>query len=113
MHHGVIKGAMLALLLISAPTAADAQPAADRADPSIAGARSGDEALPQVPRAPLRIAPHRPAEADQAGAETVLVGAVRVDGAVALPPAVFAPAIEPFLGRPLSPTDLRGLATEV
>jgi hemolysin activation/secretion protein len=113
MHHGVIKGAMLALLLILAPAAAHAQPAADRADPSIAGARNGDEPLPQAPNSPLRIAPHPPAAADQAGAETVLVGAVRVEGAVALPPAAFAPAIEPFLGRPLTPADLRGLATEI
>jgi hemolysin activation/secretion protein len=44
---------------------------------------------------------------------SVLVGAVHVEGAMTLPAAAFAPAIEPFLGRQLDPTQLRELADAV
>lgn len=46
-------------------------------------------------------------------AGSVFVAAIRVDGAQALPPEAFADAIEPYLGRTLSPADLRALTTAV
>jgi hemolysin activation/secretion protein len=123
MHHGVIKRALFALLLILAPAAAHADPSnaahpgpsgADRADPSIAGGRPGDERPdPARPRPSLRMAPDQPAEAQNGPEESILIGAVRVEGATALAPAVFAPAIEAYLGRPLGPAELRSLATDV
>jgi hemolysin activation/secretion protein len=42
-----------------------------------------------------------------------LVGAVQVDGAVELEPAIFAPAIEPFLGRELGAAELERLAGNI
>lgn len=48
-----------------------------------------------------------------AGSSGVLVGAVRIEGASALSVAVFAPAIERYMGRPLGPAELRQLAGDV
>jgi hemolysin activation/secretion protein len=58
--------------------------------------------------------PAVPAQRDAAApGEIVVAGAIRVEGATELAPATFAPAIEPYLGRPLSPDDLRALARDV
>ena len=46
-------------------------------------------------------------------AEIVVAGAIRIDGATELPPAAFASAIEPYLGRPLGPDDLRALTRDI
>src|SRR5688500_13842140 len=89
MHHGVIKGAMLALLLIIAPAAAHARPASDGATPN------------------------RPEPAAGPSAGSIVIAAVRVEGAGTLSEASFAAAVEPYLHRPLLPADLRGLATEI
>lgn len=96
-----------------AAMADEVQNPVDRADPSVV-----EEQLRQseAHRQPIREAPAPLAPAADQGApagEPVLVGAIRVDGAVALPPAAFAPAIEPYLGRPLGPEELRALTRDV
>src|SRR4051794_30003276 len=115
MHHGVKRAGMLAALLLGLVPAqgAVAQGQSGRADPSLMREEMRDErSAPAPARQPLRI---QPLEAGSAGAAvgSVLVGAVHVEGAVALPAAAFGPAIEPFLGRQLGPADLRTLATAI
>jgi hemolysin activation/secretion protein len=108
---------MLAALLLglvpSAVTAAQGQ--ADRADPSRIREEMRQEQPPPSPaRQPLRIQPSEPGSSGAAAAiGSVLVGAVHVEGAVALSPGAFGPAIEPFLGRQLGPAELRQLATAI
>jgi len=114
MLHGVKTGALLAglvLLLAPGPGLA-AQSPADRADPSVVQRELRDER--PLPSNDLQT-PIEQNEAAPAAAsgETILVGAIRVEGATMLPPAAFAPAIEPWLGRPLGEADLSALATAV
>ena len=117
MVHGVKKAGMLAgLLLALIPAAVAAQGQADRADPSRLREEMmrQEQTAPLPARQPLHIEPAEPALPGAAAAiGSVLVGAVHVEGAVALPPAAFGPAIEPFLGRQLGPAGLRQLATAI
>jgi hemolysin activation/secretion protein len=115
MLHGVTKGALLAaLLLILVPGGADAeQSPADRADVSVIRDELGEEPPAPSDRSPSLRVEGSDAAPQAAGGDAMLVGAIRVEGATLLTPAAFAPAIEPYLGRPLGPSDLRGLATDV
>ena len=110
---------LLAILLVagcaawSGVAAAQTPPnSADRADPGLAREQRGDNDLaPARSEAPAVAAPEiRGAET---GGAAVTAGAIRVEGAVALSPADFAPAIEPYLGRPLDPADLRALTRDI
>lgn len=85
----------------------------DRADPSVVERQLGAEE--RRPQAPTTTLPSAPARGDAAMPEgpPILAGAIRVDGATMLRPADFAAAIEPYLGRPLGPEDLRALARDV
>jgi hemolysin activation/secretion protein len=113
MLHGVKQAGMVAAFVLGLiPTAVLAQSQADRADPSHMRQEMRDLPAPPPPvRQPLRLQQGQAAEPGAIG--TVLVGAVHVDGIVALPASAFGPAIEPFLGRQLSPTELRDLATAI
>jgi hemolysin activation/secretion protein len=104
--------AALTLALCSPALATETQPPVDRSDPAIAVQESG-ETDTQRPARPER--PDISAEAPQGPvpAQTVIAGAIRVEGAAVLPAAAFAPAIEPYLGRELSPEDLRRLAGDI
>jgi hemolysin activation/secretion protein len=100
-------------LLLAVPTAAASQTQVDQADPFVVEDQLGaDERQPQsrpdtaLPAAPARRGAEPPAE-------IVVAGAIRIDGATELPPAAFAAAIEPYLGRPLGPEDLRALTRDV
>jgi hemolysin activation/secretion protein len=101
------------VLLAGMPAAAQERPESDRSDPSIIQR----ELEPREPR-PERVQPNvrvntpSRAEAAPAGAQLV-AGAIRVRGASRLPAAAFAPAIEPFLGRPLGQAELVELATAI
>jgi hemolysin activation/secretion protein len=114
MFHGVMRVTALALsLLILAPCAAHAaQSPADRADPSVAREQLNQE---RVTPANARQAPRieQSAPGSLAAFAPFVVGAVRVEGATMLRPSVFAPAIEPYLGRELGPAELRALATDI
>lgn len=104
---------LAALLLAFSPTAVSAQSQTDRADPSLMRHELGEERTAPAPtRAPLRLQPQTEAGSSSA-IGTVPVGAVHVEGAVALPASAFGPAIEPFLGRQLGPAELRQLADAV
>lgn len=116
MLHGVKRAGMLAALLLGfMPAAALAQSAIDRADPSVMRQQMEEsQRLPTPTRAPAAVAvPVRLNTAPVGAVSTVLVGAVHVEGNVALPASAFGPAIEPFLGRQLSPAGLADLANAV
>ena len=110
-RHTLLAGAALA-----APAAAfadPAQPPVDRADPSVVERQLGNEE--RSPPPPATSLPAAPAQREAAAPEgpPIVAGAIRVDGATMVPPAAFAAAIEPYLGRPLGPDDLRALAGDI
>jgi hemolysin activation/secretion protein len=114
-----LRPALLAgAALLAAGGAGAAEPLqnpVDRADPSVVERQLGNEERRlQPPPAPLPAAP-APARGDAAVPEgsPIVAGAIRIDGATALPPSAFAAAIEPWLGRPLGPDELRALARDV
>jgi hemolysin activation/secretion protein len=84
----------------------------DQADPSVV-----EEELRQDERAAPRPKPQVVIARPQAGAtavgESIIAGAVRIEGARVLPPRAFAHVIEKYVGRMLSPDDLRALASDV
>lgn len=115
MIDGVKRAGMLAALLLGLVPGAvmAAQGPADRADPSRMREEIRQEPPAPTPaRQPLRLVAAAP-DASGAATGSVLVGAVQVEGAVALPPAAFSQAIEPFLGRQLNPAELAQLATAI
>ena len=100
-----------AALAFAAPAAA--QDRTDQADPGVASEelQSQERPAPANGEASLPAAPQRPAQA-QAG-PPIVVGAILVEGASELPTAAFAPAIQPYLGRPLGQEELRALVGDV
>lgn len=94
------------------PALAAAQPSpVDQADPSLVREQLDEpEQRPSREAAPVSVQPRTrgPGLAGQ-----VTPGAIHVEGATALGPADFAPAIEPYLGRPLGPDELRALIRDV
>ncbi|MDT9597818.1 ShlB/FhaC/HecB family hemolysin secretion/activation protein [Sphingosinicella rhizophila] len=44
---------------------------------------------------------------------TIVVGAIRIEGATLIPQSLFAPIIEAYMGRSLAPADLRRLASDI
>ena len=112
MFHGVRRAAALAIMLLSMAPPALAQSSADRADPSVAREEMRDERpAPAETRQSVRVDERTAGTASSL--QPMVVGAVRVEGAVMLRPSDFAPAIEPYLGRQLGASDLRRLATDV
>ncbi len=87
------------------------QSVADQADPALVREQVREEEQTQRRETPRTAAP-RP-DAAPALAEPITVGAVHVEGATVLQPADFAPAIEPYLGRPLGTEDLRALTRDI
>src|SRR5437660_1306019 len=116
MLDGVKRVGMLAALLLGlAPAVALAQSQPNRADPSLMRQEMREDRRIPTPapvQAPFRL--QTQAETPSAAAiGSVLVGAVHVEGAVALPASAFGPAIEPFLGRQLGSAELRELANAI
>jgi hemolysin activation/secretion protein len=106
---------LAAVALVCGATAAianDDQNPVDQADPSVVEEELRHEAREAPRTGPILEAP-RPRPAESEVGEPVLVGAVRVEGADALPPATFAPVIERYAGRTLSPTELKALASDI
>jgi len=104
---------LFAGLLLAIPPAATGQTPVDRADPSVVEEQieASDRQQRSRPEAALPAPPARRAAAPPA--EMVVAGAIRIEGATEVPPAAFAPAIEPYLGRPLGPDDLRALTRDI
>src|SRR6187397_2241649 len=108
MQHRSLFARLVALLFLAGsaafPAAAANQPpsnSADRADPGLTREQRGDQ---DPSRTRSDAAPLAAAEAPTVTAVprvSVSGGAIRVEGAVVLTPADFAPAIEPWLGRRL------------
>ena len=103
----------VALLTPASARAADVQDPVDQADPSVAADELPGRERPDPRSADASL----PAQAAETGgpvvASTIVPGAIRVEGATELTPAVFAAAIEPYLGRPLGAEELRALARDV
>jgi hemolysin activation/secretion protein len=113
MLHGVTKAILLAALLAGGLGGrAAAQSSADRGDASVAREQLRDD-----PRTTPLLASARPvdrvAPATAVEAEGIQIGAVQVEGAMAMPVSAFAPAIQPYLGRQLARGELRMLAADV
>ncbi len=104
---------LLTALLAAAPAGAQERQEPDRSDPAVIEQElDRDRQQPQGQRPRLNVAPPTAPGAASRGSE-VLVGAVHVRGATSVPSAAFAPAIEPFLGRPLGQDELVQLATAI
>lgn len=99
---------VLGLLMGTQSGVAAAQVALDRADPTRI-----ERTLPQATpadAAPVEAAPAAPALVQEASPVTAIVRAITVIGQDRLPPAVFADAIAPVVGQPLTRTQLADLA---
>ena len=103
--------ALAALAAATPARAQDSQPA-DRADPGVIEQELNDD---QRQPEPSRDGEVQSIERDSVSSDQIeiVAGAVRVEGAVVTPAAAFAPAIEPFLGRPLDRDALAQLAAAV
>jgi hemolysin activation/secretion protein len=108
--HAAGLAAVLAAV-VPAPAAAQSQPPVDQADPAVVREQLREEERPQPRETPRLSAPA--AEQAPVLAEPITPGAISVTGAVVLSPADFAPAIEPYLGRPLGSEELRALTRDV
>lgn len=107
------KLALAAALLCASPLHAQDRDEADRNDPSvIERERELREEPVRQPRPEVQVSPPRQGIVETPRQE-VVAGAIRVVGATRVPTAAFAPAIEPFLGRPLDQGDLVRLASAV
>ncbi|MGZ8361811.1 MAG: ShlB/FhaC/HecB family hemolysin secretion/activation protein [Allosphingosinicella sp.] len=105
--------ALTALALPCAALGAELQNPVDRIDAAVVQQTLRDRE-PDARRQSSTEISAEPESADAMMSDAAfIVGAVRVDGATALSPADFAPAIEPYLGRRLGETELRALARDV
>jgi hemolysin activation/secretion protein len=106
--------ALLAALSTSClASAADLQDPVDRADAAVIEEGLQDDAAPtQRPATPEITGDVERGDGVTPG-QVFIAGAILVEGSSVLPPQAFAAAIEPYLGRDLSPDDLRGLARDV
>ncbi|MBV8687714.1 MAG: ShlB/FhaC/HecB family hemolysin secretion/activation protein [Alphaproteobacteria bacterium] len=114
MRHGVKKTILLATLLLGGLSGrAAAQSLADLSDASAVRQQPREEVAPATQFASAARPAIRVAAGTSSLAEGLLVGAVQIEGATALPVAAFAPAIQPYLGRQLGRDELRSLAADV
>lgn len=105
---------MLAACALAAAPAwgSDEQTPADQADPSVVESELRDEAPPPPKERHILQAPAA-AEGKSALTEPVLVGAISVEGAEAVPQASFAGVVERYVGRTLTGQDLQALASDI
>lgn len=119
MGHSILRGfgkALIAAAALLSPwsaLASESQTPVDRADPAVTEEELDrrDEERARQNQAPAVAEP-----APRGGMTSLrpfVAGAIRVEGATALPPSYFTPAIEPYLGRELTEDDLRALAGSV
>lgn len=98
------------MLLAANPLAA--QDALDRTNPASQATRD-DQTLPTQAQIRIEVLPVLDTPLDEAGAPAMDVGAIVIDGLVALRQADFSPVVEPFAGRPLTRAELARLADAV
>ncbi|MDB5698234.1 MAG: ShlB/FhaC/HecB family hemolysin secretion/activation protein [Alphaproteobacteria bacterium] len=103
---------ILLTLSLAGPAAAATQSPIDQANPSVI-----EEELRQVepPERASQMPPRLETIAPSAVEldHTIMVGAIRIEGASAIPAAVFAPIIDAYVGRTLSSDDLKALASDI
>jgi hemolysin activation/secretion protein len=99
-------------LLYSAQAAANTQTPQDRADPSVVEQelKLDDKVFDGRPSDPLRV---KTADPDAALTRPVLIRAITLEGAVALPPSAYQAATLPYRNRTLSGRELQDLATAI
>jgi hemolysin activation/secretion protein len=97
---------------VMTPLASAPQTAVDQADPAVVEEEFGPDDRVQ-PRRKNPIAVDRPQAGASAITGEVIVGAIRVEGASALPPSAFAPVIERYVARTLTGGDLQSLASDI
>jgi hemolysin activation/secretion protein len=103
--------ALTALCFVQTPSLASQTPI-DRADPSVVEEALGEDPLPDTRLdETLSIEAERETSSDLSG--SIVAGAIRVEGAEALPPSAFAPVISHYVGRSLSRDDLRDVASDI
>jgi len=96
-----------------APAPAQQQPQpVDQVDPAVVARQQQEENERPRQREAPRLSTPAPVQAN-AASEPITPGAIHVEGATELRPADFAPAIEPYLGRPLGEEELRALTRDV
>lgn len=102
--------AVMALGCLAQPAFSQASPAGP-VDPAV------DEESARQDRRGLGNAEARtiiaPLPVADTGAQAILVGAIHIEGLVALPPSAFAPTVQAYAGRSLDPEALRALATDI
>jgi hemolysin activation/secretion protein len=106
----IVAAAAFACGVIPSQAMANQSPV-DQADPSVVEDELRDEKRERPDGRPLQAPKPRPARSSPN--TPILVGAVRVEGAQALPQAAFAPVIESYAGRTLSPGELQALASDI
>lgn len=101
-----------ALGVAALPATAQQQPPVDQADAAVVARQQQEEEEQPRRRETPRLTAPAPVEA-AAPSEPITPGAISVEGATELGPATFAPAVEPYLGRPLGEAELRALTRDV
>jgi hemolysin activation/secretion protein len=105
--------ASLSLAVTAPPALANfEQNPLDRADPSVVEEELREETQERPTSRPIFEAPPPQAVQSALGA-AILVGAIQIDGADAIDPGAFAPVIERYAARMLSPVELKALASEI
>src|SRR6476661_6302683 len=104
---------VLCLAAFPAPALAQQQTQpVDQVDPAVVARQQQDENERPRQREAPRLSTPAPVRASASG-EPITPGAIYVEGATELRPADFAPAVEPYLGRPLGEEELRALTRDV
>lgn len=109
---GWLSAPVLALLAMAPAEAAVPQSVIDQADPSVVHEELRRPERRDLPRPPRPIIEEGGVANAQLSAN-ILVGAIRVEGAEAIAASSYAPVIDAFVGRELSPEDLRALASAI
>ncbi len=106
------SGLLIAIGGCLPPCGALAQSALDRADPSIAERQTPQAEAPDTVKN-VSIAVEQATSEDAAAGPTIMVGAIRIDGASAIPVAQFSGVIDKYIGQELDAAGLKRLARSV
>ncbi len=110
---GTLGLAVVPAAMLPAPASAQQQQQpVDQADAAVVARQQQEEEERPRPRETPRLAAPAPVQ-QAATTEPIIAGAISVEGAMELGPAAFAPAVEPYLGRPLGDEELRALTRDV
>jgi hemolysin activation/secretion protein len=109
----IFNALLVAAAVLPMRATAATQDPVDQIDPGVAAEELGTVDRPADANGETSLPARAPDREAVVPSEPILAGAIRVEGATELAPSVFAPAIEPYLGRLLGPEELRALARDV